>query len=140
MTAADLQRTPLFDLMADYNARMTAFSGWEMPVQFSGLTQEHQIVRSAAGMFDISHMGKFRLHGSNVLGQLQKLVPSDLARLQPGQAQYTVLLNPQGGIIDDVIFTTRVRRLGCSVGWRSLMPPPWKRTKPGCCSILMRVR
>jgi aminomethyltransferase len=104
MTAADLQRTPLFDLMADYNARMTAFSGWEMPVQFSGLTQEHQVVRSAVGMFDISHMGKFRLYGSDVLGQLQQLVPSDLAKLQPGQAQYTVLLNPQGGIIDDVIF------------------------------------
>jgi aminomethyltransferase len=104
MTAADLQRTPLFGLMADYNARMTAFSGWEMPVQFSGLTQEHQAVRSAVGMFDISHMGKFRLYGSDVLGQLQQLVPSDLARLQPGQAQYTVLLNPQGGIIDDVIF------------------------------------
>jgi aminomethyltransferase len=104
MTAASLQRTPLYGLMAASNARMTAFSGWEMPVQFSGLTQEHQTVRTKAGMFDISHMGKFRLQGTDVLGELQKLVPSDLARLQPGQAQYTVLLNPQGGIIDDVIF------------------------------------
>jgi aminomethyltransferase len=98
-----LNRTPLFALMAEYSARMTAFSGWEMPVQFSGLSLEHQAVRSGAGMFDISHMGKFRLQG-NVLAGLQSMVPSDLARLQPGQAQYTVLLNPAGGIIDDVIF------------------------------------
>jgi aminomethyltransferase len=103
MTAVKLNRTPLFALMVEYSARMTAFSGWEMPVQFSGLSLEHQAVRSGAGMFDISHMGKFRLQG-NVLAGLQSLVPSDLARLQPGEAQYTVLLNPAGGIIDDVIF------------------------------------
>lgn len=99
-----LRRTPLYELAIELNARMTGFSGWEMPVQFSGITQEHHAVRSDAGMFDISHMGKFALSGSNVLTQIQKLVPSDLSRLQPGQAQYTVLLNPQGGIIDDLIF------------------------------------
>jgi aminomethyltransferase len=99
--AEPLQRTPLFDLMG--NARTIGFSGWEMAVQFSGITQEHQAVRTAAGMFDISHMGKFTLRG-NVLAQVQALVPSDLSRLQPGQAQYTVLLNEQGGIIDDLIF------------------------------------
>jgi aminomethyltransferase len=98
----DLCRTPLYDLVAP-TARMTAFSGWEMAVQFSGLSQEHQAVRTGAGMFDISHMGKFQLTG-NVLAQVQPLVPSDLSRLQPGQAQYTVLLNPDGGIIDDLIF------------------------------------
>ncbi|WP_347278058.1 glycine cleavage system aminomethyltransferase GcvT [Alkalinema sp. FACHB-956] len=96
-----LQRTPLFDLMG--NARTIGFSGWEMPVQFSSITQEHQAVRTAVGMFDISHMGAFSLKG-NVLEQIQRLVPSDLSRLQPGQAQYTVLLNSQGGIIDDLIF------------------------------------
>lgn len=83
---------------------MTEFSGWEMPVQYSGITHEHHAVRSAAGMFDISHMGKFRLTGKTVLEQLQTLVPSDLSRLQPGEAQYTVLLNDQAGIIDDLIF------------------------------------
>ena len=96
-----LKRTPLFDLMGD--VRAIGFSGWEMPVQFSSITQEHQAVRNAVGMFDISHMGAFTLTG-NVLDQLQKLVPSDLSRLKPGQAQYTVLLNPNGGIIDDLIF------------------------------------
>lgn len=74
-----------------------------MPVQFSSITREHEAVRTAAGMFDISHMGKFSLQGKNLLSQLQPLVPSDLNRLHPGQAQYTVLLNPQGGIIDDII-------------------------------------
>lgn len=74
-----------------------------MPVQYSGIKQEHQAVRERAGMFDISHMGKFWLRGKGLLAQLQRLVPSDLSRLQPGAAQYTVLLNPRGGIIDDLI-------------------------------------
>jgi aminomethyltransferase len=99
-----LARTPLFNQEVGLNARMTEFSGWEMPVQYSGITREHQAVRTKAGMFDISHMGKFAFIGMNVLEQLQYLVPSDLSRLQPGQAQYTVLLNPQAGIIDDLIF------------------------------------
>ena len=82
---------------------MTAFSGWEMPVQFGGIQQEHKAVRQAAGIFDISHMGKFILEGTDVVGALQGLVPSDLSRLSEGKAQYTVLLNEKGGIIDDLI-------------------------------------
>ncbi|MEL6385411.1 MAG: glycine cleavage system aminomethyltransferase GcvT [Cyanobacteria bacterium J06626_18] len=96
-------RTPLYAASADLNARFTEFSGWEMPVQYSSIKQEHEAVRKQAGMFDISHMGKFFLTGKDVLAQLQRLVPSDLGRLQPGAAQYTVLLNPKGGIIDDLI-------------------------------------
>lgn len=99
-----LARTSLFALAVELKARMTGFSGWEMPVQFSGIGQEHQAVRTAAGMFDISHMGKFALKGKDVLSQILNLVPSDLSRLKRGEAQYTVLLNPQGGIIDDLIF------------------------------------
>lgn len=99
-----LARTPLFALGISLNARMTGFSGWEMPVQYSGITHEHQAVRSTAGMFDISHMGKFLLTGDRLVEQLQRLVPSDLSRLRPGQAQYTVLLNAQAGIVDDLIF------------------------------------
>ena len=90
-------RTPLYDRAIALNARMTAFSGWEMPVQFSGIVPEHEAVRNGTGMFDISHMGKFTLRGKDAIEQLQGLVPSDLSRLQPGQAQYTVLLNPQAG-------------------------------------------
>nr|WP_211173537.1 glycine cleavage system aminomethyltransferase GcvT [Brasilonema bromeliae] len=99
-----LARSPLFQLAQELKARLTNFGGWEMPVQFVGITKEHEAVRNAAGMFDISHMGKFTLQGKNLISQLQFLVPSDLSRLQPGQAQYTVLLNPNGGIIDDIIF------------------------------------
>ncbi|HHP7229790.1 MAG TPA: glycine cleavage system aminomethyltransferase GcvT [Xenococcaceae cyanobacterium] len=99
-----LLRTPLYTLEKAQKARFVPFSGWEMPVQFTGLKQEHQAVRSQVGMFDISHMGKFTLVGKNLVTQLQTLVPSDLSRLHPNQAQYTVLLNPQGGIIDDIIF------------------------------------
>jgi aminomethyltransferase len=96
-------RTPLYDRAIALNARMTAFSGWEMPVQFSGINPEHEAIRQRVGMFDISHMGKFSLRGTAAISQLQNLVPSDLSRLQPGQAQYTVLLNPQAGIVDDII-------------------------------------
>ncbi|HEY9888409.1 MAG TPA: glycine cleavage system aminomethyltransferase GcvT [Candidatus Obscuribacterales bacterium] len=98
-----LLRTPLHALSADLNARFTEFAGWEMAVQYSGIKQEHQAVRTAAGMFDISHMGKFCLRGRGVLAVLQRLVPSDLSRLRAGSAQYTVLLNEAGGIIDDLI-------------------------------------
>jgi aminomethyltransferase len=102
--SSNLLRTPLFNLAQAQKARFTGFSGWEMPVQFSGLKLEHQAVRSTVGMFDISHMGKFTFVGEGLVDAWQTLVPSDLNRLQPGQAMYTVLLNPQGGIIDDIIF------------------------------------
>ncbi|MCG6135458.1 MAG: glycine cleavage system aminomethyltransferase GcvT [Nostoc sp. LLA-1] len=98
-----LARTFLYQLGVELKARFTSFGGWEMPVQFSGISHEHAAVRNDAGMFDISHMGKFTLEGQHLIDQLQRLVPSDLQRLQPGEAQYTVLLNPQGGIIDDII-------------------------------------
>ncbi len=96
-------RTPLYPLHLELNARMVPFSGWEMPVQYSGIGKEHQAVRQQAGLFDISHMGKFVLSGYNLIKQLQSLVPSDLSSLQAGEAQYTVLLNSSAGIIDDLI-------------------------------------
>ena len=101
---SNLLRTPLYDVLKEQKARFVPFSGWEMPVQFTGLKKEHQAVRSTVGMFDISHMGKFTLVGKDLIAELQTLVPSDLSRLKTGQAQYTVLLNEQGGIIDDIIF------------------------------------
>jgi aminomethyltransferase len=96
-------RTPLFDLIQKQGAKFTSFAGWEMPIQFTNLQQEHQAVRQSAGLFDISHMGKFTVEGEGVLAALQSLVPSDLSRLAPGLAQYTVLLNEAGGILDDII-------------------------------------
>jgi aminomethyltransferase len=104
MAPADrLLRTPLYPLHQELGARLVPFSGWEMPVQYSGITAEHQAVRQQAGMFDISHMGMFVLSGKTLMDQLQRLVPSDLSLLQPGEAQYTVLLNANGGIVDDLI-------------------------------------
>jgi len=99
-----LAHTPLFELAMAQKARMTEFAGWEMPIQYSGLKKEHEAVRKSAGMFDVSHMAKFALSGKNLVKELQKLVPSDLQRLTPGKAQYTVLLNAEGGIIDDIIY------------------------------------
>lgn len=109
---AILARTPLYNVISEQKARMTPFSGWDMPLQFTGIISEHQAVRQAVGMFDISHMGKFALRGAHLVETLQALVPSDLSRLQPGQAQYTVLLNPQAGIIDDIIFYDRGKEEG----------------------------
>ncbi|MBD1812945.1 glycine cleavage system aminomethyltransferase GcvT [Microcoleus vaginatus DQ-U2] len=101
---SQLARTPLYDLSLELKGRMVPFSGWEMAVQYAGISSEHQAVRQQAGMFDISHMGKFGLRGKQVREKFQPLVPSDLSRLQPGQAQYTVLLNTKGCILDDIIF------------------------------------
>ncbi|MBD0335097.1 MAG: glycine cleavage system aminomethyltransferase GcvT [Cyanobacteria bacterium Co-bin13] len=98
-----LSQTPLHSAHQKLKARMMSFAGWDMPVQYLGIKQEHQAVRQQVGMFDISHMGKFLLQGPDVLEQMQRLVPSDLSPLSPGKAQYTVLLNPQGGIVDDLI-------------------------------------
>jgi aminomethyltransferase len=97
------RKTPLYEHLTTTQARFTEFAGWQMPLQFSGLRQEHQAVRTAVGMFDISHMAKFQVQGPEVCVALQRLVPTDLSSLAPGQAQYTVLLNAEGGILDDLI-------------------------------------
>jgi len=102
-----LQRTPLFDAAREAGGRMVPFAGWEMAVQFSGLIDEHQAVREHCGLFDISHMGVLRLRGANVKDALQGLVPSDLFRIGPGEACYSVLLNAEGGIRDDLIIYDR---------------------------------
>ncbi|MCT0223791.1 glycine cleavage system aminomethyltransferase GcvT [Synechococcus sp. CS-1328] len=103
-TATDpLQRTPLFEAARDAGGRMVPFAGWEMAVQFGGLVQEHTAVRQRCGLFDISHMGVLTLRGDGVKDALQALVPTDLFRIGPGEACYTVLLNEAGGILDDLI-------------------------------------
>jgi len=102
-----LQRTPLFDAATAAGARMVPFAGWEMAVQFAGLVAEHHAVRTSCGVFDISHMGVLRLQGEGAKDALQALVPSDLFRIGPGEACYTVLLNEQGGIRDDLIVYDR---------------------------------
>ena len=89
---------------------MVPFAGWEMAVQFAGLVAEHRAVRQGCGVFDISHMGVLTLRGDGAKDTLQALVPSDLFRIGPGEACYTVLLNEQGGIRDDLIVYDRGRQ------------------------------
>ena len=98
-----LLKTPLHQKALETGARMVEFAGWEMPVQFSSLLEEHKSVRNKAGIFDISHMGIFLIEGEQAKNALQYLVPSDLYRIGPGEACYTVLLNNKAGIIDDLI-------------------------------------
>src|SRR5438270_11946763 len=101
--ATTLKRTPLYEQHQTLGARLVEFGGWEMPVQYTGILEEHQAVRTHAGLFDVSHMGEFKVEGSDALAFLQYLVPNDVSRLVVGQALYTQLLLPDGGTIDDLL-------------------------------------
>ena len=101
--AQTLQRTPLHDRHVALGARLVPFAGWEMPVQYEGVIQEHRAVRTDAGAFDVSHMGEIEVEGPRVVELLQGLLSNDIERLGPGDAQYTLLTNERGGIIDDLI-------------------------------------
>jgi aminomethyltransferase len=98
-----LQNTPLHGRHVELGARMVPFAGWEMPVQYAGVIPEHRAVRTDAGVFDVSHMGELEVKGPHALDLLQHALSNDLERLAPGEAQYTLLTNEEGGIIDDLI-------------------------------------
>lgn len=102
-TAASLKRTPLYDEHRALDARLVEFSGWEMPVQYSSILEEHRTVRTRAGLFDVSHMGEFRVEGQDALAYLQYLVPNDVSKLAIHQALYTQLCLPDAGTIDDLL-------------------------------------
>jgi aminomethyltransferase len=98
-----LLKTPLHDRHVALGAKMVPFAGWEMPVQYEGVIQEHRAVRTDAGVFDVSHMGQIDVEGPRAHELLQGLLSNDLDRIAPGQAQYTLLPNERGGIVDDLI-------------------------------------
>jgi aminomethyltransferase len=98
-----LRRTPLHDRHVALGARMVPFAGWEMPVQYEGVIPEHRAVRTDAGVFDVSHMGELEVEGPTARDLLQATLSNDVDRLSPGEAQYTLVTNEQGGIVDDVI-------------------------------------
>jgi aminomethyltransferase len=98
-----LRRTPLYDRHVALGARMVPFAGWEMPVQYEGVIQEHKAVRTDAGVFDVSHMGELEVEGPTARDLLQAILSNDVDKLQPGQAQYSLITNDAGGIVDDVI-------------------------------------
>ncbi len=105
-TAAPLKRTPLYALHRELGARMVPFAGYEMPVQYpSGILAEHLHTRSQAGLFDVSHMGQIRLAGADCVSALEQLVPGDLKALAPLRMRYTLFLNEEGGILDDLMAT-----------------------------------
>jgi aminomethyltransferase len=97
-----LKRTPLYDVHVKLGARMVPFGGWEMPVQYTSILEEHRAVRSAVGLFDVSHMGEFEVEGPQALAALQHLTTNDAAALAVGQVQYSLLCYPDGGIVDDL--------------------------------------
>jgi aminomethyltransferase len=96
-------RTPLHDQHLAAGGRIVEFAGWEMPVQYTGILQEHKAVRESCGVFDISHMGEFFVEGPGATAWLDSLLTNNLASVPVGQAQYTLLLNERGGVIDDLI-------------------------------------
>jgi aminomethyltransferase len=98
-----LKRTVLFDCHKKAGAKFTDFGGWEMPVQYSGLIDEHQNTRINAGLFDVSHMGEIFVSGAEALEFLQFVTTNDVSKLTIGKAQYSFLLNETGGVIDDII-------------------------------------
>ena len=98
-----LLRTPVYDRHVEAGARLVPFAGWEMPVQYEGVIPEHRAVREDCGVFDVSHMGEIEVEGPRAHELLQGLLSNDLDRVDPGGAQYTLLTNERGGIVDDLI-------------------------------------
>ena len=98
----DLKRTPLFDTHVKAGARMVPFGGWEMPVQYTSILEEHRTVRRAIGLFDISHMGEFEVSGPGAKTAVQRLTTNDVGALEVGEVQYSLLCTPDGGIVDDL--------------------------------------
>ena len=104
----DTKRTPIYEAHVKAGARMVAFAGYSMPVQYTGIVDEHKAVRTRAGLFDVSHMGEIVVEGPQALGYLQKLTCNNVARLDTGRVQYTGLMLPNGAFVDDML----VYRLG----------------------------
>lgn len=104
MTEVQLAQTPLYDEHVSLGARMVPFAGFAMPVQYSGIIEEHRAVRTSVGIFDVSHMAEFRVFGFGAFDFLQSMLTNDLSKIADlGSAQYTLMLDDQGGIVDDLI-------------------------------------
>src|SRR3954453_1778020 len=101
-TDAPLKKTPLHAAHVALGARMVPFGGWDMPVEYSGITAEHLAVRERVGLFDVSHMGEIEIAGADALAAVQKITSNDAAKLGIGQIQYSALTTPQGTFVDDL--------------------------------------
>ena len=113
-----MKLSPLDALHRKLGARLVPFAGWEMPVHYTGIMDEHKAVREACGVFDISHMGQFLITGNGAEVSLNRLLTNNVAKLKPGRAHYTFLLNEQGGNANKSLFSWRERtslRQGLSI-------------------------
>lgn len=99
----DLKRTPLYPEYKKLGAKTVDFGGWDLPVQFSSIKEEHEATRTAAGLFDVSHMAEVMVEGPDSLSFLQKMLTNDVSKLEPGKAQYTIMCYEDGGTVDDLI-------------------------------------
>lgn len=127
MSTEALRRTSLYDAHRAAGARMVAFAGWEMPVQYTGVTDEHMAVRTRAGLFDVSHMGEVQIEGADALAVVQRVITNDASRLDVGQGLYSPMCTPAGGIVDDVtvfrlgpeayLFVVNASRRATDVAW-----------------------
>jgi len=99
----ELRRTPLFDVYKEYGGKTIDFGGWDLPVQFSSIKEEHEAVRTRAGLFDVSHMGEIEVKGPGSLAYLQKMMTNDVSKLKNGGAQYTAMCYENGGTVDDLL-------------------------------------
>lgn len=133
-----LRQSPLHARHRELGARMVPFAGWELPVQYQGITAEHKAVRSAAGLFDVSHMGELELQGAGAASALDRLVTRDVTGLQPGHACYTLACNERGTILDDLI----VYRLApqrflvvCNASNRAKIREHFERQTRGACEF-----
>jgi aminomethyltransferase len=100
---SELKRTPLFDIYKEYGGKTIDFGGWELPVQFSSIKEEHEAVRTKAGLFDVSHMGEFEVKGTDSLAFLQKMMTNDISKVNNGGAIYTAMCYENGGTVDDLL-------------------------------------
>lgn len=100
---SELKQTPLYPLYKEFGAKTVEFGGWDMPVQFTSILQEHEAVRTKAGLFDVSHMGEFDVQGPDAKAYLQQMVTNDVNRLSPGRAIYSPLCYEDGGTVDDLL-------------------------------------
>ena len=156
-----MKRTPLFDAHRKLGGKLIEFGGWEMPVQYTSITDEHLAVRRAAGIFDISHMGEVSVSGPQAEAFLNHTLTNDARKLAAGQGQYTLLCNQHGGVVDDLyayrlstadyLLIINASRIEEDVAWlegqlaafdrvlgvtRNLLPPP---NRPMMLSIITRI-
>lgn len=138
MSDADARRTSLYAEHVALHARIVAFAGWEMPIQYTGIVDEHHAVRTAAGLFDVSHMGELRLRGEYAAQVVDYLVTNDVKRLVDGQAMYTCACNERGTVLDDLIVYRRTQEdwlVVCNASNRSKMSAHFARAAVDHCDF-----